>query len=179
MSLFRKDYHRDGVFVAGGQPTVRYVQREDQHIERNLARAIATPNQIVSLSGTTKTGKTVLCRRILGSREFIWLDGGQHSTAESVWAHVARELRLPDEISESSSGQFGATLSGSIPLGRNRATGYAITRYARSASAFTWALWVSVAGSPPVVTLQGCFSLSFPVAWPLPALVLTAPRPAR
>jgi hypothetical protein len=116
MSLFRSTYHRDDVFVAGGQPTVTYVQREDQHIERNLARAIATPNQIVSLAGTTKTGKTVLCRRVLGNREFVWVDGGQHSTAEKVWAHVSSELKLPDEITESSTSQTVATLGGSIPL---------------------------------------------------------------
>lgn len=59
-----KTIHRDEVFVAGGQPSVTYVEREDQDIVRNLARAVATPNQIVSLSGPTKTGKTVLCRKV-------------------------------------------------------------------------------------------------------------------
>jgi hypothetical protein len=116
MSLFKHSYHRDDAFVAGGQPTVTYVQREDQQVERTLARAIATPNQVVSLSGTTKTGKTVLCRRVLGEREFIWVDGGQHDTAEKVWAHVSSELRLPNEITETSGKQTGATLSGAIPL---------------------------------------------------------------
>jgi hypothetical protein len=116
VSLFKRNYHRDEVFVAGGQPTVTYVQREDQHIERNLARAIATPNQVVSLAGTTKTGKTVLCRRVLGNREFVWVDGGQHSTAEKVWAHVSSELKLPNEVTETTGTQASASLSGSIPL---------------------------------------------------------------
>ncbi len=114
--LFRKSYHRDEVFVAGGQPTVTYVQREDQHIERNLARAIATPNQIVSLSGTTKTGKTVLCRRVLGQREFVWVDGGQHSQAAAIWDYIASELKLPAERTESFGTQTSATLQGSIAL---------------------------------------------------------------
>jgi hypothetical protein len=69
--------HRDEVFVAGGQPTYTYVERSAEHVELKFARAIATPNQIVSLSGPTKTGKTVLCRRILGDRQFVWIDGGQ------------------------------------------------------------------------------------------------------
>jgi len=116
MSLFRRSYHRDEVFVAGGQPSVTYVQREDQHVERNLARAIATPNQIVSLAGTTKTGKTVLCRRVLGKREYIWVDGGQHSTAESVWSFVASELRLPFETTDTISNQATAMLQGGVPM---------------------------------------------------------------
>lgn len=51
-----KPHLRDNVFVFGGQPSVTYVEREQLHVERNLARAIATPNQIVSLAGSTKTG---------------------------------------------------------------------------------------------------------------------------
>lgn len=73
-----KQLHRDQVFVAGGQPTVTYVNRE-QNVERDLARAIATPNQIVSLAGPTKSGKTVLCRKILGKRDFVWIDGGNQN----------------------------------------------------------------------------------------------------
>lgn len=45
--------HRDEVFVAGGQPTFTYVERSSEHIELKFARAIATPNQIVSLSVPT------------------------------------------------------------------------------------------------------------------------------
>lgn len=46
--------HRDEVFVAGGQPSVTYVRREELHIEKELGRAIAMPNHIVSLSGPTE-----------------------------------------------------------------------------------------------------------------------------
>ena len=93
---------RDEVFVAGGQPTLTYVDREEQHIERNLARAIATPNQIVSLSGPTKTGKTVLCRRVLSERQYIWVDGGKIKTAEEFWEAVNADLQLPSQQSETS-----------------------------------------------------------------------------
>lgn len=89
--------HRDEVFVAGGQPTITYVQREEDHIERSFARAVATPNQIVSLSGPTKTGKTVLCRQILGDRQYIWIDGGQVQTGDEFWGKVAGELNIPAE----------------------------------------------------------------------------------
>lgn len=91
-------YHRDDVFVAGGQPTVTYVEREELHIERQLARAIAAPSQIVSLSGPTKSGKTVLCKRILGERQYVWVDGGQILDGDSFWKKVCDELSIPDSI---------------------------------------------------------------------------------
>ena len=91
---------RDTVFVAGGQPSVTYVEREQLHIERNLARALASPNQIVSLAGPTKCGKTVLCRRILGEREYIWLDGGQVATAAQLWEKACYELNYPSEVTK-------------------------------------------------------------------------------
>jgi hypothetical protein len=92
---------RDTVFVAGGQPSVTYVEREQLHIERNLARALAAPNQIASLAGPTKCGKTVLCRRMLGSREYVWLDGGQLKSADKIWERACYELNYPFEISKS------------------------------------------------------------------------------
>jgi hypothetical protein len=54
---------RNSVFVAGGQPSITYVEREALHIERDLTRSLSSPNQIVSLAGPTKCGKTVLVGR--------------------------------------------------------------------------------------------------------------------
>ena len=86
---------RDTVFTAGGQPSVTYVERAELDIERQLARAIAAPNQIVSLSGPTKAGKTVLCRRVLGDRQYIWLEGGQVQTTKEIWDKICYELNYP------------------------------------------------------------------------------------
>src|SRR5580704_2772938 len=108
--------HRDEIFVAGGQPTYTYIERSAEHVELKFARAIATPNQIVSLSGPTKTGKTVLCRRILGSREFVWIDGGQISDSGDFWSRVTYELNLPSEKDSTSEGATTAGLQASIPM---------------------------------------------------------------
>ncbi|WP_245340400.1 hypothetical protein [Mesorhizobium sp. WSM4313] len=94
--------HRDQVFVAGGQPTVTYVDRQELHVERSLARALATPNQIVSLAGPTKTGKTVLCKKMLGEREYVWIDGGQIKSADELWSKITAELNIPYERAASS-----------------------------------------------------------------------------
>ena len=103
-------FHRDQVFVAGGQPTVTYVDREQMNIERDLARAIATPNQIVSLAGPTKSGKTVLCRKVLGSRDFVWIDGGQIKSAGELWSRACYELNLPLESETTTETQISGDL---------------------------------------------------------------------
>lgn len=108
--------HRDEVFVAGGQPSHTYVQREEEHIERSFARAVATPNQIVSLSGPTKTGKTVLCRRILGDRQFVWIDGGQVRTSDEFWDKVAGELNIPLEMEITKGDETSLGIEGKIPF---------------------------------------------------------------
>ncbi|MBZ9748296.1 ATP-binding protein [Mesorhizobium sp. CO1-1-7] len=93
--------HKDDVFVAGGQPTVTYIDRQELHVERSLARALATPNQIVSLAGPTKTGKTVLCKKMLGEREYVWIDGGQIKTPDDLWNKITAELNIPYERASS------------------------------------------------------------------------------
>jgi hypothetical protein len=107
---------RDTVFIAGGQPSITYVDRQHLDMERDLARAIASPNQIVSLSGPTKSGKTVLCRHVLGNRQYIWIEGGQTSTAGAVWDKICYELNYPVEISKGNADKttIGAGLRGLI-----------------------------------------------------------------
>ncbi len=108
--------HRDEVFVAGGQPTVTYIEREDHDVERMLARALAAPNQIVSLAGPTKTGKTVLCKKVLNERDYVWVDGGKIKTAAEFWGTVCSELHIPFENSVTSGRETQVKLEGSIPF---------------------------------------------------------------
>lgn len=89
---------RDEVFIAGGQPSITYVDRKSLDIERQLARAIASTNQIVSLSGPTKSGKTVLCKHVMAKRPYVWVEGGQAPTAAGVWAKICYELNFPTTI---------------------------------------------------------------------------------
>lgn len=107
---------RDTVFIAGGQPSITYIEREHLDMERHLARAIAAPNQIVSLSGPTKSGKTVLCRHVLGVRQYVWIEGGQTPSADKVWDKICYELNYPVEITKGSGEKVGimAGLKGMI-----------------------------------------------------------------
>lgn len=103
---------RDTVFVAGGQPSITYIERSKLEMERHLARAIAAPNQIVSLSGSTKCGKTVLCRRVLGDKTYVWVEGGQIHSSGEIWDRICYELNLPHEVRKSGISKTGGTLGG-------------------------------------------------------------------
>jgi hypothetical protein len=107
---------RDTVFVPGGQPTVTYVARAQIEVEKSVARAISTPNQVISICGPTKSGKTVLCRKILNSRPTVWIEGGQIESASDIWDKICWELNYPAEISKTESDELSGELSSGVPL---------------------------------------------------------------
>lgn len=95
------------VFVPGGEPQQTYVDRSNSEALSGLARCIDSPNEIVSLAGPSKMGKTVLCKKTLGKREIVWLEGGQINSVEQLWERVGNELSCPDEIIVSQGTQAG------------------------------------------------------------------------
>ena len=116
---FGKTLKLNQVFTPGGQPSVTYVGREHLGIEQRLKQAISQPSNIVSLTGPTKCGKTVLCRSVLSDFEYVWIDGGQIKTEPDLWYKIANELNFPSEVkSKSGSGsQAGAGISGGVEAG--------------------------------------------------------------
>lgn len=48
------------VFTPGSFPVHTYVHRIDLDVEQQLRDALATPGQLISISGPSKSGKTVL-----------------------------------------------------------------------------------------------------------------------
>lgn len=108
------------VFVAGGQPTVTYNPREQLALERRVREYLSERLKILSVSGPTKSGKTVLIRRVVVDR--IWIPGGDIHTLEGFWQAVADELGVyTDEqvTSETSSttGSSSSVAGGARPLG--------------------------------------------------------------
>ena len=53
------------VFVAGGAPTITYVARDALDLEKGLSTYLEERYRILSLSGPTKSGKTVLLSRVV------------------------------------------------------------------------------------------------------------------
>lgn len=133
------------VFVPGGLPTVTYNPRLELSLEDRVRDYLEEGHRVLSLSGPTKSGKTVLLRSIVG-RDALWISGGTISGVHDLWSHVADELNaFPDEehsttLTESAgrarggeAGLAAGPLTAKGSAGRNEAltTGQA-TRSARS-----------------------------------------------
>ena len=103
------------VFNAGGMPSITYVSRESVRLEEALRGALDRGHAIITVSGPTKSGKTVLCRTVIGRKESVWIQGGQVSSIESFWELLAAELKmeiLTDIAAEKSSSSSDLTCFG-------------------------------------------------------------------
>ena len=80
------------VFVPGGQPTITYVPRSNLGLEQHVRDYLEERHRILSISGPTKSGKTVLLKSILAGLPHIWLSGGEITTADRFWERLADEL---------------------------------------------------------------------------------------
>ena len=101
---------RDSVFTAAGQPSITYVDRAHLQIEGKVAAAIKAPNQIVSLAGPSKSGKTVLCRKVLSNDQYVWLEAGQIDNTKELWDRICYELNYPKTVTKSATDTKGGTL---------------------------------------------------------------------
>jgi len=86
--------------VAGGLPALTYVPRDEHGLEQKIADYIDERYRILSVSGPTKTGKTVLLRKALKDTQAIWVSGGAISDIDDFWATVVDGLRLCVRIEE-------------------------------------------------------------------------------
>ena len=76
-------------------------------LEQSLREAIDTPGMVVSLSGPSKSGKTVLVERVVGQDYLIIVSGASLSAPGEIWDEVLNWMDLPDSITKGRS--LGAT----------------------------------------------------------------------
>jgi hypothetical protein len=89
------------VFVPGSYPQYTYVERTAQGLEANLRDALSTPGQVISLSGPSKSGKTVLVERVVGRDLLITVSGASIKDPDDVWQHVLDWMDIPSSITVS------------------------------------------------------------------------------
>ncbi len=85
------------VFVPGGFPLHTYNPRDSLQLEAKLADAAKNLCKLAIVTGHTKSGKTVLARRILPTDKAIWVNGGQVSQEEEFWQIIVNGLGLAQE----------------------------------------------------------------------------------
>jgi streptogramin lyase len=108
------------VFVPGAYPLHTYVTRAEQQLETSLRDALDTPGQVVSLSGPSKSGKTVLVEKVVGRDLLISLSGASIRHPDEVWQKALDWMDVPNSTSTGRSigGTVGAevTAKGSAGL---------------------------------------------------------------
>src|SRR5580692_938413 len=91
------------IFVPGGFPRLTYNPREDLKLESRLSEAKENLCKLVTVTGQTKSGKTVLAKRVFPSEDAIWIDGGTVSAEEDFWQVAIEALDLFQATSTQSS----------------------------------------------------------------------------
>lgn len=98
------------VFTPTSTPTYTYVDRADKNFEKRLREAMAIPNMVVSISGPSKSGKTVLIKKIVDTNDLIQVSGSTIKAPEDLWTRVLGWMESPTETAEKS----GTSLKGAV-----------------------------------------------------------------
>jgi len=100
------------IFVPGAYPEHTYVERSGEGLEIALKDALETTGQVVSLSGPSKSGKTVLVERVVGRDFLIPVSGAGIKSPDDVWTRVLDWMDVPH--STSSTHKEGLAVRGEV-----------------------------------------------------------------
>lgn len=89
------------VFVPGGFPRHTYNPRTELQLEDRLREVKDNLCKLVTITGQTKSGKTVLTRRVLPQEDAIWIDGGTVAEEDDFWHVISEQLNLFQSVQES------------------------------------------------------------------------------
>lgn len=103
------------VFIPGSFPKETYIQRSDERYEDSLRNALSMEGMVASLSGPSKSGKTVLIERVVGRDCLIAISGARIKSADDLWDAVLDWMSIPSETSSTNkhSDTIGAEASAS------------------------------------------------------------------
>jgi hypothetical protein len=112
-------YRTNKVFVPGGLPKLTYNPRNTLDLESHLRKAKDNLCKLVMVTGSTKSGKTVLTSTVFDKNHSVWFDGGAFSTEDEFWRDIADQLQIPldESKTESNSVAESSTLSAGGQVG--------------------------------------------------------------
>lgn len=100
------------IFVPGGFPRHTYNPRVDLNLEEKLAEVKDNLCKLVTVTGQTKSGKTVLARKVLPPEESIWIDGGIVSQEDDFWQVIIEQLQLFQSVEKEDSSETASKIGG-------------------------------------------------------------------
>jgi hypothetical protein len=99
------------VFTPTKVPTLTYVERTVRDFEEDLRSAFNIPNMIVSISGPSKSGKTVLVKKVVSDEHLIHIYGASIKHPEDLWFNVLTWMGGPIERSETKGSKVGGEIA--------------------------------------------------------------------
>ena len=117
-----KKFRSNQIFVPGGMPRHTYVSRTQRKLEQQLEGVADNLCKLAALTGSTKSGKTVLVNKIYPrtTGENIWIDGGTIKSENDLWSQILSEIGgfTSNESSDSSEASQGLSgeLSGQLKI---------------------------------------------------------------
>ena len=96
-------------------PLYTYVSRSEknQTYESKLQRALDNTGTLISITGASKVGKTVLCNKVVGPDKIINISGAQLQSQGSFWEQIYEKLDIPVEYQSGESDGMTSGISGS------------------------------------------------------------------
>lgn len=105
------------VFTPGRMPDVTYNPRTDHDVEGAIRRYLENQGAALTVSGPTKSGKTVVVERVLPRDEALWVPGGDLASVDDLWQRVIEFLDLYDQVAWTSGSSDGETAGVSATIG--------------------------------------------------------------
>lgn len=104
-------YSPEQVFKPGTVPNITYVSRVTESMgmtyEERLEIALKKTGFLTYIAGTSKMGKTVLCKKVLPEEKLVSISGADFHETDDIWSVIAQYAQIPlegDMISEQVSG---------------------------------------------------------------------------
>lgn len=109
----------DDVFVPNDQPIYTYIPRDSKKLEIDLRDHIDTKNIVISISGPSKTGKTVLFRQMLDHDLIIPIPGVSVKDEGDFWSSVFAWMGEPISVVRTNTSTVAGELSANGKAGFN------------------------------------------------------------
>ena len=102
------------VFTPNSFPERTYVRRDDEDLEGRFRTYVGTPGQLISVSGPSKSGKTVLVEYVVGRDNLIAVSGAGVRAPAEIWDRVLDWMGVPTETTDSNSQGVKGGVTGEV-----------------------------------------------------------------
>jgi hypothetical protein len=103
------------IFTPNDTPTTTYVGREDLNLEERLSENCELPKMVVSISGPSKSGKTVLIKKVMDEDLIIPVIGSGIEGPEDLWNRALQWMGAA--VSTTTVVSSGSSISGGVKGG--------------------------------------------------------------